>query len=333
LTCPLASLTIVRMTKRPISPGSPTGVSRIKTALGDARPKKKLGQTFMIDPNLLSALARDAEIGEHDVVLEIGTGTGRLTEILGKCTRFVLSIEIDQHLARIADGRLSGFPNVAVMNTDILDRSGAVSAEVTDRILALTNGLQPIVVGNLPYSISGRILAALVLWEPGASRALVTVQKEVGERLTALPGTKAYGKLSVLVQSAVETRMLRTIPPDCFWPRPAVDSAVVHLGSRKKETGALRTLSLLASGVFQHRRKTIRNALLTATNFQIEQEDASAALATAGIDESVRADSLAVGQFERLAALFSASAKSAGVLTLKKLDSSGSSRRRSSSST
>jgi 16S rRNA (adenine1518-N6/adenine1519-N6)-dimethyltransferase len=287
----------------------------------------------MIDPNLLSALARDAEIGKDEVVLEIGTGTGRLTEILAAHAGFVLSIEIDDHLARIAGSSLAGFPNVEVMNADILDRSGAISPSVSDRILSQTDGRPPVVAANLPYSVSGRIIAALMLWEPGPARALLTVQKEVGERLTASPGTRAFGKLSVLVQSAVETRLLRTIPPDCFWPRPAVDSAVVRLGARKAETETLRVLSRLASGVFQHRRKTIRNALREATNLQLGPEDASAVLARAGIEEGVRADSVTVGQFERLAALFSASARSSGVLTLKKLDSPGSSRLSSSSST
>jgi 16S rRNA (adenine1518-N6/adenine1519-N6)-dimethyltransferase len=310
-----------------------TGVSRIRSALGNARPKRKLGQTFMIDPNLLSALVRDADVGKEDVVLEIGTGTGRLTEVLARAAGPVLTVEIDRHLARISEEKLSEFTNVEIMNTDILEKSGAVAGSVGDRLAALANGKEPVVVANLPYSASGRIIAALLLWKHRLARSVVTVQKEVAQRLTASPGSKAYGRISVLAQVAAKVEMLRTIPPECFWPRPAVDSAVVRIGERKSNPDFLATISTLAAAVFQHRRKTIRNALLSATNIEIGAGDVSSALGRAGIDEGARGDSLTTAQYERLAALFSASARSSSVLTLKKLSKSGSSRRNSSPST
>jgi 16S rRNA (adenine1518-N6/adenine1519-N6)-dimethyltransferase len=127
--------------------------------------------------------------------------------------------------------------------------------------------------------------------------------------------------------------ILRSIPPECFWPRPAVDSAVVALGARSTDGRTLGAVSRLAAGVFQHRRKMIRNALLEATNLDLDAEHVARVLADADIDGSVRADSVTPHQFDRLAALISASARSSGVFTLKKLDRPGSSRRRSSSST
>jgi 16S rRNA (adenine1518-N6/adenine1519-N6)-dimethyltransferase len=158
------------MEREPHPKGQPSGISGIRAALGGARPSKRLGQTFMIDPNLLSAVVRDARVGKDDFVLEIGTGTGRLTEALARAAGFVLSVEIDERLARIARDRLSRLSNVEILNADILGRSRAVSETVEERVLSLSDGRPPLVVGNLPYSISGRIVAALVLWHHGPAR-------------------------------------------------------------------------------------------------------------------------------------------------------------------
>ena len=293
-------------------------ITEIREALGGIRPKKRFGQTFMIDPNLLAAMVRDAGVTRRDIVLEIGPGIGALTEIIAEAAREVVSVEIDDNLARIAKKELSNFNNVEIVVTDFLGSSGAVAPEVERAVLtrlereggAAAGESAPIVVSNLPYSAAGPIIAALILWDIPVRRAVLTVQKEMAERLVAKPGSKDYGRLSVLVQKAAGAEILRTIPSECFWPRPSVESAIVRLGCRKISIEQAKMIEALAGGVFQHRRKTIRNALLEATNLDVDGERADILLRETGISPLLRADQITPDQFAEMASFVSASAKS-----------------------
>ena len=210
---------------------------------------------------------------------------------------------------RLAGEKLAAFNNVEIVVTDFLGLSGTVASEV-ERVmlarLAREDGMDPgesapIVVSNLPYSAAGPIIAALILWEVPVLRAVLTVQKEMAERLVAKPGSKDYGRLSVLVQKAAGAEILRTIPSECFWPRPAVESAVVRLGQRKIGIEHAKMIETLAGGVFQHRRKTIRNALLEATNLDMDGERADDLLRETGVGPLLRADQITPDQFGEMA--------------------------------
>ncbi len=281
-------------------------IAEIRELLGGIRPKKRFGQTFMIDPNLLAAMVRDAGVTRRDVVLEIGTGIGALTEIIAEAAGAVVTVEIDIALARIAGEKLAAFNNVEIVVTDFLGPSDTVAAEVERMVLAHGESA-PIIVSNLPYSTAGPIIAALILWDVPVRRAVLTVQKEMAERLVAKPGSRDYGRLSVLVQKAAGVEILRTIPSECFWPRPAVESAVVRLGRRKISMEHAKMIEVLAGGVFQHRRKTIRNALLEATNLDVDGERADRLLRETGVDPSLRADQITPDQFGEMANFVSAS--------------------------
>lgn len=276
-------------------------IAEIRKILGGIRPSKRLGQTFMIDPNLLASIVRDAGVTPQDVVLEIGPGIGALTGIIAGTAARVVSVEIDPRFADIAEEQLAGFDNVEIIRSDFLGPSNTVSPRVERRVMPDPSGSALIVVSNLPYSVAGAMIAALTLWKIPVQRIVVTIQKEMAERIAASPGTKAYGKLSVLVQSTTDVEILRTIPAKCFWPRPSVNSAVLRLTPREKNIEHAKKVGELANGVFQHRRKVIRNALIEATNLDLDGEQADRLLRETGIDASVRADSVTVAQFGKMA--------------------------------
>lgn len=306
-------------------------IVEIRKILGGVRPKKRFGQTFMIDPNLLASMVRDAGVTRKDIVLEIGTGIGALTEIIATVASGVVTVEIDENLALIAGGELAAFDNVEIVVTDFLGLSDTVAPEVERVMLAREQA--PIVVSNLPYSTAGPIIAALILWKVPVRQAVLTVQKEMAERLVARPGSKDYGRLSVLVQKATGVEILRTIPAECFWPRPAVESAIVRLGQRKIDVEHAKMIEMLAGGVFQHRRKTVRNALIEATNLDMDGECADAFLRETGVDPLLRADQITPDQFGEMADFLIASAGSSGMFALKRLARSGSNPRSSQSAT
>ncbi len=276
-------------------------IKEIRATLGKVRPKRRLGQTFMVDPNLLEAIVRDAGITADDTVLEIGTGMGALTKLLAREAAAVLTVEIDPRFVMIAGRKLSRVANVEIIHADFLAGGDRVSPEVEERLWKSAGEAELVVVGNLPYSASGPIVATLMQWHRAIKVGVFTIQKEMAQRLVAEPGTKPYGKLSVIVQTRTEVTLLRTIPATCFWPRPAVDSAVVRLEPTAPADESTHIIAWLAHGVFQHRRKTIRNALMMATNMNLDGPAADELLGKAGLEVSSRADSVTVRQFYEMA--------------------------------
>lgn len=178
---------------------------------------KKLGQNFLISEDVVRRIAAAAELAEGDAVLEIGPGIGTLTQALAETGADVTAVELDRRLLPVLDKTLEGYGNVRVINADVLELN----------VNEAMGGKTFKVAANLPYYITTPIIFALLEKKLPVERMVVMVQKEVAERMTAAPGGKEYGALSVAMQYYTEPELAFIVPPDCFIPRPSVDSAVV----------------------------------------------------------------------------------------------------------
>jgi 16S rRNA (adenine1518-N6/adenine1519-N6)-dimethyltransferase len=223
-------------------------------------PRRLRGQHFLVDRNLIDAIVRDAAVGEGDAVLEIGTGTGILTDALAGAAARVVSCDLDARLQGITRALREWPPKVTFLAEDILDGKHRLNPAVIGRWLAEGEGLRLRVVSNLPYAVATPVLANL-LWDGlGFADAVVLVQREAAERFTARPGTPEYGPMAVAVDLLAEAKVLRHVPPQVFWPVPRVESALLRLAPRAPErAAALREAGLpgLLQEAFQQRRKTL----------------------------------------------------------------------------
>jgi 16S rRNA (adenine1518-N6/adenine1519-N6)-dimethyltransferase len=250
------------------------------------RPKKELGQHFLVDENLLGVIGRLAELGGEDLVLEVGPGLGVLTDFLAARVAHVHAVELDRSLAPTLEKRLGGRDNVELHFEDAL-RLDLGSLEPQPSKL----------VSNLPYNIATPLvvesldLLSLELW-------CVMVQREVGDRFFAEPSTKAYGAVSVLVQLAAERTGFHPVSRTVFRPRPNVDSALVAF--RRRAAAPLDpAMKRLVTAAFSHRRKRLANSLELAG--LTRRDRAAAALEAVGVDPGVRAEELSPSEFVSLA--------------------------------
>jgi len=234
------------------------------------RPNTGLGQHFLIDGNLLRQMVKRARVGKGDLVLEIGCGTGSLTELLAQRAGHVLTVDLDSRLLTIAREALTGCNNVTFYQGDVLASKRTLEPEILRFInehLQAHPGRRLTMVSDLPYKVATPVIVNL--WESGLPIQLmvVTVQRELAERLVARPGTKAYGAVTVKVGTWAEAEVLRLLPPSVFWPRPAVQSAFVRLRRRREpavSAGEYAGFAALVGGLFRHRRKTVKRALAIA---------------------------------------------------------------------
>lgn len=269
------------------------------------RLTKSLGQNFLTDDSITRHIADSADISRSDLVLEIGPGIGSMTAELAKRAGKVIAIEIDKHLMPALKENLSGFPNVEIINEDVLKLD---MAEVVQR--AKNSGMgetvltKTKVVANLPYYITTPIIMKLLEEGPGIDGMVFMVQKEVAERMAAKPGGKDYGALSVAVQYYSSPEKLFTVPPHCFIPQPAVDSAVIRLNVLEKPPVELLDKDMFFKTVkaaFGQRRKTLLNALYNSGIAALDKEDLQNLMETVGIDPNKRGETLTIGQFAQLA--------------------------------
>ncbi|HTZ85497.1 MAG TPA: 16S rRNA (adenine(1518)-N(6)/adenine(1519)-N(6))-dimethyltransferase RsmA [Solirubrobacteraceae bacterium] len=254
------------------------------------RPDRELGQNFLIDSNILGVIDRAAELGADDVVLEIGGGLGVLSEHLAERVDHVHVVELDERLrAPLADAT-DRFGNVSVHWGDALQLDLATFAPTPSKLVA-----------NLPYSIAaGAILRTIEVF-PEMTRWVAMVQREVGERFAAGPGTAAYGTPSVLAQLSCEVRVLRPVSRNVFQPVPNVDSVLLQLVRRATEQTS-EALRALVRGAFAHRRKALARSLALAPGADAEtRERVRAALLSLGHPADVRAERLSPGEFRALA--------------------------------
>jgi 16S rRNA (adenine1518-N6/adenine1519-N6)-dimethyltransferase len=189
------------------------------------RPSKALGQNFLIDQNLVRKLADSAGVGGGDLVLEVGPGTGVLTEeLLGRGCE-VIACELDAGLCDLLRDRLGGETRFALIEGDCLAGKRRLSAQVVEAV-----GGRPFsLVANLPYGAATPLVLTLLVEHPMCGGLFVTIQREVAERLLAKPGTREYGSISVIARALARVERIATLPPSCFWPRPEVTSTMVAL--------------------------------------------------------------------------------------------------------
>lgn len=209
-------------------------ISQIRAMLDERglTPRHRLGQNFLHDKNQLAKLISAAEITPGSVVLEVGPGTGTLTETLLETGAEVIACELDAALADLIDDRLNeylapskGTPRLTIIRGDALDTGRTVNPS----IVAAIDGRVFKLVANLPYQIASPLMVALLIDHPNCAGQFITIQKEVADRLMAKPSTKAYGPLSIIVQAFADVKRISTLKPTCFWPKPKVDSAMVSL--------------------------------------------------------------------------------------------------------
>jgi 16S rRNA (adenine1518-N6/adenine1519-N6)-dimethyltransferase len=246
----------------------------------------RLGQNFLADPNLLDAIVRDAELGPADVVLEVGAGEGVLTERLAGAAAHVHAIELDRGLV-VELARVAALPNVELHWGDAMRVD-----------LAALEPAPTAMVANLPYSIATPLLLRTIEQLPLLRRWTLMVQREIADRLRAAPATRAYGSPSVLVQLACEVRLLRSVDPAVFRPRPRVESAII--GLRRTGPGADAATRELARAAFAHRRKSLARSLEHVRPGALGA--ARAALRELDLPEDARAEALTPNQFAALAA-------------------------------
>ncbi|EGQ3688732.1 16S rRNA (adenine(1518)-N(6)/adenine(1519)-N(6))-dimethyltransferase RsmA [Staphylococcus pseudintermedius] len=261
--------------------------------------KKSLGQNFLIDVNIINRIIDASGIDHMTGVIEIGPGMGSLTEQLAKNAQHVLAFEIDQRLIPVLDDTLSPYNNVTVINEDIL------KANVAEAIQQHLSHCEKImVVANLPYYITTPILLTLLEQDLNIDGYVVMMQKEVGERLNAQVGTKAYGSLSIVAQYYTETSRVLTVPKTVFMPPPNVDSIVVKLMKRESpivDVDNPNAFFKMTKGAFSQRRKTIYNNYQNLfENGKEQKETIMQWHERADIDPKRRGETLSIQEYARL---------------------------------
>jgi 16S rRNA (adenine1518-N6/adenine1519-N6)-dimethyltransferase len=265
-----------------------------------ARPSRRKGQNFLAEPRAVERIAAAAGARAGDVVLEVGPGLGGLTGRLAATGARVLAVEIDPALAGFLRAAFAGEPRVRVLEADALDGRGGLSPALLEALASAPPdpGGRLLAAANLPYSVATPLVLALLLREPPPGDLVVMVQREVADRLRGAPGSRAYGPLSVLVQSLARVAPVLSVPRESFHPVPKVASAVVRITpdpERRRRAGDLGRLRSVVHAAFGRRRKTLANALAGAGL-------APGLPAAAGIDGGRRAETLSPGEFAALAA-------------------------------
>jgi len=260
------------------------------------RPKKKLGQHFLVDPSAADMIVRRSKITSDDTVMEIGAGLGALTIPLAKAARQVFAVETDSQLTKLLKTELKvhNLTNVEIIENDIL--------KVDIHALSKKLDHQIIVIGNLPYNISSQILVQLIHTRKDVKRAILMFQKELARRITTKPGNREYGRLTVMLGYCAEIKSIATVTASLFYPVPKVDSEVVEINfkiSREYPAHDESMLFQVVKAAFGNRRKTLKNAL-SASGLHIEPQVARQALIAAEIDPTRRAETLAVSEFVTL---------------------------------
>ena len=266
--------------------------------------KHSLGQNFIVDEFLLEDIADESGITKDDFVLEIGPGNGALTRCLCDRAKKVVAVEIDKSLIPLLKSNLKDYENVSIINADFmeLDFQTIINEFGCEPGTRRGEHCEPDikVVANLPYYITSPIINIL-LQNPYISEMTLMVQKEVAERIVATPGSRDYGILTLACNYFAATEMVMVVSKDCFFPKPKVDSAVVHFKKHPADAVGADTLFKLIKASFAQRRKKLLNSL---TNAGYNKDVVSHALSELGFDENVRAENLSLDDYKHLLTFF-----------------------------
>ena len=260
----------------------------------DFRPRKSLGQNFLVDDLFAGQIVQAAEQFNPQRIVEVGPGLGALTVPLAEQDREIIAFESDRQLCDILDWLVGDINCIQIHQADFLEAD-----------LSNLAGPDSVVVGNLPYYITSPILEKVFQTRPRFGAMVITVQQEVGERLQAKPGTKQYGSLTIFCRYyAAQIETLATLPPAAFWPPPQVTSQVVCMTLRTTPPAGVENENAFFAAVrsaFGYRRKTLRNSLKTSSRLDLSTEQIDVALAEAGIDGDRRGETLDFDEFVALA--------------------------------
>jgi 16S rRNA (adenine1518-N6/adenine1519-N6)-dimethyltransferase len=266
------------------------GAIRNLAARHAVRPAKALGQNFLIDPNLARAIAAEAGAAPGVRVVEVGAGLGSLTVALADAGAEVVAIEFDRRLQPALAEVVGGLAGVRIVAADAMKMDWA--AELGEGRWTMC--------ANLPYNIATPLVLELLERAPGIEVFVVMLQREAGERLTASPGEEAYGAVSVKVAYRAHATVVRRVPPDVFWPRPAVESVIVRLDRLSAPPVDVDEAALwrVVEAGFAQRRKTLRNALV---RLGVDRRRAAWLLSDSGVDPRARAEELGLADLARVA--------------------------------
>lgn len=266
---------------------------------GGLRPSKGLGQNFLIDEGIIEEIAEGSGAAEDALVIEIGPGAGALTIPLAEKAGHLTAIELDEKLIEPLRVKTFGMDNVEIIHGDIL----AVDLDELIKSRMEEHGLKSAcVVGNLPYYITTPIIMKLLETAHGIDSITVMMQKEVGDRIAAEPGTRLSGAITYPVYYHASVKKIVDVPRDCFYPAPKVDSVVLRLDIREEpatETADADFMFKCVKAGFSQRRKTLLNSLSSMEG--MDKEKISSALDRAGIDQNRRAETLTLTEFAKIA--------------------------------
>ncbi len=265
-------------------------------------PVHQLGQNFLIDLNIQRLLIRRAAIDSSDIVLEVGTGTGSMSVQMAPLCRKLITVELDEKLFALSQEDLSENSNIIQLNEDILRNKNSLNPivlETIEKVMAENPDCRLKLAANLPYSVATPILSNLL--KPGTlSTGLpysmtVTIQKEMADRIVALPGNKDFCALSLWMQAQCDVEIVRVIPPTVFWPKPKVYSAIVHIQPNAEKISAIKDIPFFhqyARNLFFHRRKFLRSELISAYKESLGKPQIDEILSQLNLDSTARAEAL-----------------------------------------
>ena len=258
-------------------------------------PQKKLGQNFLIDNHVLDKIVAAANLDDSELVIEIGPGLGALTNRLAEIAQKVCAIEIDTKLAELLQANAA--PNVEIINKDIL------KTDLADIIASNSKSGSAKLVANLPYYITTPIIFGVLENNLPINTMVVMVQKEVADRILAGPSTKAYGLLTLSIAYYGKASLIANVPPNCFFPRPDVHSAVIKIDVKPHEHINKDLFFAITKAAFSSRRKTLQNCLASSKALEISKDDAAGLIKAAGLCKNIRGEALGFEQFTELARL------------------------------
>ena len=264
----------------------------------DFRPKKSLGQNFLVDSNILDKIVNSAQIDKNTGVIEIGPGIGALTQRLALKAGKVVAIEIDKQLIPILQENLADYSNIEIINSDVLK---VEISEIISNQLSEYSSIK--VVANLPYYITSPIIIKLLTENSKVETITILIQKEVAERINAKPGGKEYGSLTLLINYYAEVSLVFHVSNNVFIPKPKVDSAVLQFKIRKSPPVQVENQEFLFKVIrscFMHRRKTIYNNLINNLLDKEEKDQLIEILVKSNIDGTRRAETLSIEEFANL---------------------------------